>query len=233
MKPLSLLHNRFVNLPLRTKLVLVFSFSMLMVGFVNVYMHVSINSVVSTIDKVYASNVSLNKLMNSLDDVQNNMYRYLSTKSTAALNDYYLSEQSYSEQITSLNDVPVYNELKITEKNIRNISEEYLKLTAAAVAAKRGRDVEQYRSIYEDASELYGYLDTFINELNNARFKPTRKAIIRFAPRLDTCKHSARLSCSSLFPATCSCSCFFRARSQSRWRNSPGKRSRLERAIST
>ena len=154
MKPLSLLHNRFVNLPLRTKLVLVFSFSMLMVGFVNVYMHVSINSVVSTIDKVYSSNVSLNKLMNSLDDVQNNMYRYLSTKSTAALNDYYLSEQSYSEQITSLNDVPVDNELKITEKNIRNISEEYLKLTAAAVAAKRGRDVEQYRSIYEDASEL-------------------------------------------------------------------------------
>lgn len=171
MKPLSLLHNRFVNLPLRTKLVLVFSFSMLMVGFVNVYMHVSINSVVSTIDKVYASNVSLNKLMNSLDDVQNNMYRYLSTKSTAALNDYYLSEQSYSEQITSLNDVPVDNELKITEKNIRNISEEYLKLTAAAVAAKRGRDVEQYRSIYEDASEFYGYLDTLINELNNARFK--------------------------------------------------------------
>jgi len=31
--------------------------------------------------------------------------------------------------------------------------------------------VEQYRSIYEEASKLYGYLDTYINELNNARFK--------------------------------------------------------------
>ena len=57
------------------------------------------------------------------------------------------------------------------EKNISSISEEYLELAAGAVAAKRGRDVEQYRSLYEDAGALYGYLDTYINELNNARFK--------------------------------------------------------------
>ncbi|NLI52825.1 MAG: histidine kinase [Clostridiales bacterium] len=171
MKFLSRVHRTFIDLPLRTKLVLVFAFTMFMVAFVNIYMHISINSVVGTIDKVYASNVSLNQLMGALDDVQENMFRYLNTKSTAALNDYYLSEQSYSEQITSLNDQPTDNELKLTEKNIRNISGEYLKLTAAAVAAKRGRDVELYRSIYEDASKLYGYLDTYINELNNARFK--------------------------------------------------------------
>ena len=171
MKLLSRVHRTFIDLPLRTKLVLVFAFTMFMVAFVNIYMHVSINNVVGTIDKVYASNISLNQLLDSLDDVQTNMFRYLSTKSTSALNDYYLSEQSYSEQIESLNDKPTDNALKLTEKNIRNISEAYLKLAASAVAAKRGRDVEQYRSIYEEASKLYGYLDTYINELNNARFK--------------------------------------------------------------
>ena len=171
MKLLSHAHYRFINLPLRTKLVLVFAFTMFMVAFVNVYMHISINNVVGTIDKIYASNVSLNQLMASLDDVQTNMFRYLNTKSTSALNDYYLSEQSYSEQIESLNDRATDNELKLTEKNIRNISEEYLQLAASAVAAKRGRDVEQYRSIYEEASKVYGYLDTYINELNNAQFK--------------------------------------------------------------
>lgn len=171
MKLLARLHRKFIDLPLRTKLVLVFAFTMFMVAFVNIYMHVSINNVVGTIDKVYASNISLNQLMGTLDDVQTNMFRYLNTKSTAALNDYYLSEQSYSEQIESLNNLPTDNELKLTEKNIRSISEAYLKLAASAVAAKRGRDVEQYRSIYEEASKLYGYLDTYINELNNARFK--------------------------------------------------------------
>ena len=171
MKFLSRMHRKFIDLPLRTKLVLVFAFTMFMVAFVNIYMHVSINNFVGTSDKVYASNVSLNQLVGTLDDVQENMFRYLNTKSTAALNDYYVSEQSYSEQISSLNDRPTDNPLKLTEKNIRSISVEYLKLAASAVAAKRGRDVEQYRSIYSEASKLYGYLGTYINELNNARFK--------------------------------------------------------------
>ena len=67
MKLLPGIQRKFVNLPLRTKLVLVFAFTMLMVGFVNIYMQVSINSVVSTIDKVYASNISLNQLLDTLD----------------------------------------------------------------------------------------------------------------------------------------------------------------------
>lgn len=171
MKYLARMHRTFIDLPLRTKLVLVFAFTMFMVAFVNIYMHLSINNFVGTIDKVYASNVSLNQLVGTLDDVQENMFRYLNTKSTDALNDYYVSEQSYSEQISSLNGRPTDNPLKLTEKNIRSISAEYLKLAASAVAAKRGRDVEQYRSIYSEASKLYGYLGTYINELNNARFK--------------------------------------------------------------
>ncbi|MEA4870180.1 MAG: histidine kinase [Christensenella sp.] len=171
MKLLSRVHRWFIDSPIRTKLVLVFAFTMFMVAFVNIYMHISVNSVVGTIDKVYASNISLNQLMGALDDVQSNMFRYLNTKSTTALNDYYVSEQTYSVQIEALNGQATDNELKLTEKNIRNISEAYLKLAASAVAAKRGRDVEQYRSIYEEASKLYGYLDTYINELNNARFK--------------------------------------------------------------
>ena len=192
MKLLYRVHRSFIDLPLRIKLVLVFAFTMFMVAFVNIYMHVSINNVVGTIDKVYASNISLNQLIGTLDDVQENMFRYLNTKSTAALNDYYLAEQSYSEQISILNDLPTDNELKLTEKNIRSISDEYLQLTASAVAAKRGRDVELYRSIYEEASKYYGYLDTYINELNNARFKTnaesysTLRASLRYMQTFST-----------------------------------------------
>ena len=115
MKLLSRVHRTFIDLPLRTKLVLVFAFTMFMVAFVNIYMHVSINNLVSSIDKVYASNISLNQLLTSLDDVQSNMFRYLNTKSTSALNDYYVREQSYSEQILNLNNRATDNPLKIAE----------------------------------------------------------------------------------------------------------------------
>ena len=51
MKLLSRFHRWFLDSPIRTKLVLVFAFTMFMVAFVNIYMHVSINNVVGTIDK--------------------------------------------------------------------------------------------------------------------------------------------------------------------------------------
>ena len=52
MKLLSRAYRWFVNSPIRTKLVLVFAFTMFMVAFVNIYMHISINSIVSTIDNM-------------------------------------------------------------------------------------------------------------------------------------------------------------------------------------
>ena len=44
--------------------------------------------------------------------------------------------------------------------------------------------MERYRSIYEEAGKLYRYLDTYINELNNARFKTNAESYNTFRKSL-------------------------------------------------
>ena len=171
MKFLKKIRDKFNNASLQAKLTFVFSVTMIMVGAINIYMQISINKVVGNIDKVYESNVSLNDLLDSLEDVQDNMYRYLSTKSTDALDSYYRGEQSYRNHIDMLNSVATDNPQKLSEKNIKNLSEKYLSLTAGAVSAKRGRDVEQYNELCSEATRMYKYLNTYINDLNNGQFK--------------------------------------------------------------
>ncbi len=170
-KRLRRIYNSFSRASIKTKLTIIFSFTMILVGIINIYMQISINGVIGSIDEVYNSNVSLNDLLGSLNEVQDNMYSYLSTKSTDALDAYYRSEQQYRTQLDKLNSRVSDNYQKLTEKNIRNVSERYLDSAGEAVTAKRGRDIERYRAHYDAASELYKYLNVSITDLNNRQFQ--------------------------------------------------------------
>ena len=51
------------------------------------------------------------------------------------------------------------------------MSVRYLELTDLAIEAKRGRNVEKYRTYSEEATTVYNYISTYINSLNNEQFK--------------------------------------------------------------
>lgn len=51
------------------------------------------------------------------------------------------------------------------------MSESYLTQTNETVQAKRGRNIEKYKSSYEKEKMLYGYINTYIYKLNNLRFR--------------------------------------------------------------
>ena len=63
------------------------------------------------------------------------------------------------------------SEVKMLEKNIRRMSESYLDQTNETVPAKRGRNVEKYKTSYETENQLYEYITTNIYKLNNLHFK--------------------------------------------------------------
>ena len=56
------------------------------------------------------------------------------------------------------------------EQNIVNQSKKYLSVAGDTIQAKRGRNVEKYRKLYEEAEVLYGDLKTCIYSLNNEQF---------------------------------------------------------------
>ena len=126
---------------------------------INVFIFKQIHTAVTRIDAVFSSNTAVNELSESLEQVESTVYEYLNTKSTQALENYYRYEQNYKNLIEELNDRNLDNE------------ESYLEQTNETVQAKRGRNVEKYKTSYEDENELYEYINVYIYKLNNLRFK--------------------------------------------------------------
>ena len=138
---------------------------------INIFIFNQIHTAVVRIDAVFSSNTAVNELSEALEKVENTVFEYLNTKSTQALENYYRYEQNYKNLIEELNDKNLDNEVKMLEKNIRRMSESYLDLTNKTVQAKRGRNVEKYKTSYESENELYEYINSYIYRLNNLRFK--------------------------------------------------------------
>ncbi|MCD7841487.1 MAG: histidine kinase [Lachnospiraceae bacterium] len=136
----------------------------------NLFLINEINSAVQRIDSVFTSNVAVNTLSDTLEQIQNSVYEYLNTKSSAALEDYYNYEQEYRALLEELNNENVDSEILMLEKNIRNMSETYLDQTSVTVQAKRGRNVERYKESYELETQLFEYINSYIYRLNNLLF---------------------------------------------------------------
>lgn len=169
--PKRIIQKKWRYLTLQQKLTALFLLTAVIILAVNLYMFMLINEMTGKVEEVYVSNVGLNELSGALDRVQDSMEEYLNTKSSDAMEDYYRSEQAYRELMDRLNTKTTDNQILLTEKNIRGLSESYLKLAAEAIQAKRGRNVEKYGKLYEEADRLYEEIHTFIYSLNNVQFK--------------------------------------------------------------
>lgn len=156
---------------IRRKLVVLFTFSTILVFSANMFLYSNINKSIGTIDEIYKSNVGLNELLDSLAAVQDNVYEYLNSKSTESLENYYRSKDRYRSLINDLNGKIIGNDMILMQKYIKNMSETYLSITDDTVDAKRGRNIEKYKINYEEATQIYDYISTYINSLNNEQFK--------------------------------------------------------------
>lgn len=171
-KPLGLKKK---NLSIGTRLILLFIITSAIIFFVNMFTYINVNKAMESIGGVYISNAELNKLTDVLSSVQRHMYEFLDTRSSDALKNYYQSAENYRNLIEQLNDEISDDNVKLMERKIRNMSENYLDLTYKAIQAKRGRNVSKYTENFSAAKELYEYIKLNIFSLNNQQFKDNSK----------------------------------------------------------
>ncbi len=154
-----------------------YKFSILVVGttllilLVNIFMYYNLNRITRQMDEVYEGNITLSDLEDSLDTVQNSLAKYLNTKSTDSLNDYYLAEQQFSAMLDGLEKDVTDNQQKLMERNIYWLSQSYLQLVSETVDAKRGRNVEKYKDSFDQSGKLYTYIKSYIDSLNGYSFR--------------------------------------------------------------
>lgn len=164
-------NNNKRTISIRTKLLGIFLLTTIIIFAVNLYIYFGINQMLQRIDNIYESNAYLNELQNALSCVQESMTEYLNTKTSDSMGDYFVDEQNYNEMLTALNQKVISNDIDMMEKNIYGMSQSYLELTMDAVEAKRGRNVERYKLLYEETEVMYSYLNAYIYSLNNTRFE--------------------------------------------------------------
>ena len=158
-----------MNFSISKKLLLSVVVTAAMLFSANLLNYAQINRMIDRMNSVYTSNVSLNELSDNIESVQNTLYRYLEVQSSDALTAYYRAEQNYRDLLDGLNDKITENRADILEKNIKSMSDYYLETTEKAVSNKRSLNVGGYRSAYEEAQKLYGYINRDITTLNVLR----------------------------------------------------------------
>lgn len=163
--------KRFKKASLQVKLSMIFIAANILILIVDGIMMLGINNMTNQMNSVYRDNMKLNDLSASIGNIQNYMTEYLNTKTTDSLEAYYRSEQEYAALLTALNSDVTDNYYSRMERNIKNMSQDYLEATEQAIEAKRGRNVEKYSQKYDEATDLYGYITTYISSLNNTQFK--------------------------------------------------------------
>lgn len=163
--------KRWKDIPLGRKVLLAVVSIMLLMLVINIILYSQSNKTIRRMDTVYSSNVDLTELSDSLSDVQEALYAYLSVKTSDSLENYYKSEQTYRNLLENLGNQISSNPTMLLERNIRKMSESYLALAEEAVSAKRGRNVEKYKELYDSSQNLYSYINTYIDELNSQQFR--------------------------------------------------------------
>ncbi len=125
-------------------------------------MYVNTNRMLASLDEVYAENINLNEIADTLDNIEESLTGYLNTRSSAYMEDYYRYVQDYSNLTSALYGDISSNKLLLMERDIRNMSENYIELTNYAVDGKRGGNIEKYKGRYQEAGKLYTYLKSTI-----------------------------------------------------------------------
>ena len=156
---------------IRYKISMVVIGTLILILAVNLILFYSINIITRQMDDIYVGNVRLSELSDALDELQIGVTDYLNTKSTDSLDEYYRFQQNYQGLLESFEQGVTDNEMKLLERNIYYISQNYRKLLDITIDAKRGRNIEKYKNYYEQATRLYDYIKDFISSLNNRRFR--------------------------------------------------------------
>jgi len=161
----------FRDMSIGTKLLFGVLFMSLSILISNMILYQQVNSLIYRLNQVYASNVDLTELSDSLNEVQEYLYRYLEVRDYDSLSSYYRAAGNYRALFEEFPTQVSNNPVRVREKNIRSMSENYLAIADEAVTAKRGMNIERYKELYQEAGRLYSFIRTDLSALNEQQFE--------------------------------------------------------------
>ena len=138
---------------------------------VNIVLFFYISRAIDVINRVYSTNVTIGEMSDALSLVRSSMTEYLNTKSTDSMEQYFDACQQYRDFLSELSLQGQGRDTAAILQDIEGLSDTYLSVTDDTIQAKRGRVVEKYNAGYERSEKIYGYINSYIYNLNNEQFR--------------------------------------------------------------
>lgn len=194
----NIIRKKIVN-SIGFRLIAIFISVMCVILLTNIYIYINVNRIISDINKVYEKNFTLNVISEQLQCIQKSMTEYLENKNTDSMENYYRYVQEYDESLNKLNDKTVDDRYLLMEKNILNMSDEYISLTDQCIEYKRGRDIVRYSNAYDESVIMCRYILDYIDSLNNSIFISNST---NYQTMISVMKRTQQLSVGILFVAS-------------------------------
>jgi len=149
----------------RKKLLVYYFIVIVLMGITSFYSYYNAKFVITRLNSIFKDYIYLNKLYINIDTLEAELEKYLSTKSSEALLNYYTLYNVLQDEGTSMPKTVTYNTNDLMLKDIGYMIDELLKETDAAVNAKRGRKGIEYLEHFANSSKITEYIKYYINEL--------------------------------------------------------------------
>ncbi|NLP45769.1 MAG: histidine kinase [Epulopiscium sp.] len=155
---------------LKKKLIAYFMATILLMSATSIFPFYTISTLMEQISTTFETNVKLNSLYKTLDQLHYVYEDYLTLKHSKSLDEYYKYYNKLKREADSIKMDYSNTQNMLIMKDIKNMISTYLNETDAAVMARRGRAIDEYRLHYYESNKIFGYINEYIQRLNNSLF---------------------------------------------------------------
>lgn len=140
-------------------------------GITSFYSYYNAKSVINRLKSIFVDYIYLNNLNADVNMLETEVEKYLSTKSSDALLNYYTLYNKLQEQASAILNEKNYDQDGLMLKDIGNMIESLLNETDAAINAKRGRISSEYIAHFTRSNKISEYIKLYINNLLNSKLQ--------------------------------------------------------------
>ncbi|MBE3592011.1 MAG: sensor histidine kinase [Thermoanaerobacter sp.] len=156
---------------IRRKLIVYYLIITILMGITSFYSYYNAKLVINRLKSIFVDYIYLNNLNADVNMLETEVEKYLSTKSSDALLNYYTLYNKLQEQASAILNKKNYDQDGLMLKDIGNMIESLLNETDAAINAKRGRISSEYIAHFTRSNKISEYIKLYINNLLNSKLQ--------------------------------------------------------------
>ncbi len=160
---------------IRKKLLLYFLVSAVLVNSICLYTYNNTRLLINRLNQIFINDITLTNLSSGVEAVHSSLKEYLTTNNSKDLEAFLNSSNRLREQTGKLKTVLSNDESKLLLLDIKEMISTYLSHTAAAEYHKRGRNINGYSEYFNEASQVYDYINRYIEKLKIYQFQENNR----------------------------------------------------------